>query len=69
VRRYYAMVQIVKYQESQITQADVVDQGNVVGEVEVGVLMAESMQTLSDTRSLSVSQPTGRRGGCHGGEM
>jgi hypothetical protein len=63
------MVQIAKYQELQITQADVLGLVNVAGELEVGVLMAESMQTLSDTKSLSVSQPTGRRGDCHGREM
>jgi hypothetical protein len=63
------MVQIAKYQESQITQAAMVDQRNVAGEVEVGALMAESMQSLSDTNCLSLSQPTGGRGGCHGREM
>jgi hypothetical protein len=46
-----------------------VDQGNVAGEVEVGALMAESMLSRSDTKSLSLLQTTGGRGGCHGREM
>jgi hypothetical protein len=52
-------VQIAQQQETRdVTQTDMKDQESGAGEVEVGVLIAESAPYLSDKKSLDTSQPT-----------
>jgi len=52
-------LQIAQHQKTQeITQIDMEEQGSGVGEVEVGMFMADSAPSLADTDYLNASKPT-----------